>query len=113
MTLEEQVRRLVEALGASPVRLRVLHDCLRFGPVTSLEVADRLGISLNAARSHLFALEACGLVRGDRTRPGTRRWRFLWVADPKSVSDLVDDLDVFLLDASAPERTMSVTPPDI
>lgn len=42
----------------------------RSQPLTAKELADRLGVSLNAARHHLKELEAEGLVRYERSHRG-------------------------------------------
>src|SRR5215218_2055443 len=54
-------------------RMREVFDVLRRAPATVNEIADQLGLTHNAVRVHLRALEHEGLVRaGGRRHSGTR-----------------------------------------
>lgn len=57
---------------ATGTRGRII-DILRRSPATAREIARMLGLTYNAVRPHLAALQRDGLVRGDETRRGETR----------------------------------------
>jgi predicted ArsR family transcriptional regulator len=77
--------------GLGPMRARVLallQDVA--GPLTALEIAERLGIHANSARFHLGALEAGGLVeRRSPAHRGRGRPTVLYAARP-AAPDVTD-----------------------
>jgi len=61
---------MIGSLGAT--RGRII-DLIRRSPITVTELATRLGLTYNAVRGHLSALERDGLVRAGETRRGGTR----------------------------------------
>jgi len=69
-------------------------DLLRRAPATANELAERLGVTHNAVRSHLSVLQQEGLVRQARLQPGASR--------PSVVYELAPEADATFSSAYAP-----------
>lgn len=96
-----------EARSLPGTRARII-DLIRRSPSTVTEIATALGLTYNAVRSHLTALERDGLVRtGEPRRGGTR---------PSAVYELAPGVDDALSRAYMPfashlVRTLTETLP--
>ena len=82
---------VIGSLGAT--RGRII-DLIRRSPITVTELATRLGLTYNAVRGHLAALERDGLVRAGETRRGGTR--------PAAVYELAPGVDDALSRAYMP-----------
>lgn len=90
-------------LGHKGQRGTVMVQLKRAQPLTSKELAARLGVSLNAARHHLKELEAEGLVRYERSHRGVGAPAFSYRLSPagealfprryqETLTDLLDQI---------------------
>ena len=59
-------------------------DLLQRGVHTVADIALRLGLTKNAVRSHLLALERDGLVNRKGSEPGTRRPHEIYQLTPRA-----------------------------
>jgi len=89
----------------SPAKDRILHELKTKGPRSAAELAARLGVTREAARQHLAAMEEQGLVTSEPVRGRVGRPERIWtLTDTPEVSarfpDSHAELTVGLLEAA-------------
>lgn len=70
--MPEDVVQAIETMG-NRARTEILRELITHGPLTTQEIAERIGATRIAARAHLLAMEEAGVVAADvpaSTRPG-------------------------------------------
>jgi DNA-binding transcriptional ArsR family regulator len=107
----ERLDRVFQAL-TDPARREMIERLVR-GPASVSQLAEPLAMSLPAVMQHLHVLEACGLVRSEKTgrvrtchiEPPALRTAEDWIARQRTAWERrLDDLSGYLAeDPSSPE----------
>ncbi|WP_167748961.1 winged helix-turn-helix domain-containing protein [Cellulomonas sp. HD19AZ1] len=86
---------IYDAVG-NRVRGMIVSELGRSGPLSTTDLAQRVGIARNYALKHLAKLEEVGLVRADTPREVRARRVTLWSVDVERREQMIEQFNGFL-----------------
>ncbi|TFH68125.1 ArsR family transcriptional regulator [Cellulomonas sp. HD19AZ1] len=90
-----EVAVIYDAVG-NRVRGMIVSELGRSGPLSTTDLAQRVGIARNYALKHLAKLEEVGLVRADTPREVRARRVTLWSVDVERREQMIEQFNGFL-----------------